>query len=53
MSKRLSMKKIKETLRLKWEKKLTNREISRSIGVSNSTIGGCLNRHSASFYEKL
>ena len=44
MSKRLSMRKIKETLRLKWEMKLTNREIGRSVGVSNSTIGGCLKR---------
>lgn len=44
MSKRLSMRKIKETLRLKWEMKLTNREISRSVGVSNSTVGNCLRR---------
>lgn len=44
MSKRLSMKKIKEVLRLKWELNLTNREISRSIGISNSTVGECLRR---------
>lgn len=44
MKTRLSMKKIKETLRLKWELNLTNREISRSIGVSNSTVGECLRR---------
>jgi transposase len=47
MSKRLSMKKIKETLRLKYEMKLTNREISRSMGVSNSTVGECLKRAKA------
>lgn len=47
MCKRLSMKKIKETLRLKWEKNLTNREISRSIVVSNSTVGDCLKRAKA------
>ena len=44
MNKRLSMKKIKEVLRLKWELNLANREISRSIGISNSTVGECLKR---------
>jgi len=44
MSEKLSMKKIKEILRLKWELNLTNREIGRSIGVSNSTAGRCVKR---------
>jgi Transposase and inactivated derivatives len=38
------MRKIKEVLRLKWELRLSNREIARSVGVSNSTVGDCLKR---------
>jgi transposase len=44
MSKRLSMRKIKEVLRLKWDLGLSNREISNSIKVSPSTVGDCLRR---------
>ena len=38
------MRKIKEILRLHWELKLSNRSISNSIKVSNSTVGECLRR---------
>ena len=36
--KRVSMKKIKEILRLKFESKLSHRAIARSLGVSASTV---------------
>jgi transposase len=36
--KRLSMRKIEEILRLKFEKGLTHREIARSCGVSAATV---------------
>lgn len=39
MSEKLSMRKIREILRLKWDLKCSNRQISASLGVSNSTIG--------------
>jgi transposase len=38
------MRKIKEVLRLKWDLRLSNREISSSIKVSPSTVGDCLRR---------
>ena len=44
MSKRLSMREIKEILRLKWDLGLSNREISNSIKISPSTVGNCLKR---------
>ncbi|MCX6226983.1 MAG: IS21 family transposase [Bacteroidia bacterium] len=40
------MRKIKEILRLKMDLKRTNREIAKSIGISNSTVGSCLRRFS-------
>ena len=44
MSLRLSMRKIKEILRLKWELKLSNRSIATSIQVSSSTVSDCICR---------
>ena len=38
------MKKIKELMRLKWECGCSNRAIARSLNVSDSTIGDCLQR---------
>jgi transposase len=38
------MRKIKEILRLKFDLKRTNRDIAKSLGVSNSTVGNCLRR---------
>ena len=36
---RLTMHKISEVLRLKWECKLSNRAIARSCSISHSTVG--------------
>jgi len=44
MSERLSMRKIREILRLKWELKCGNRTIATSVGVSSSTVSDCLKR---------
>ena len=35
---RLSMRKIKEVLRLKWDHHLTNRQIARSCSTAHSTV---------------
>jgi hypothetical protein len=35
---RLSMRKIKEVLRLKWDHHLTNRQIARSCSIAHSTV---------------
>jgi transposase len=35
---RLSMRKIKEVLRLKWDQKMTNRQIAKSCSISHSTV---------------
>jgi transposase len=40
----LSMRKIREILRLKWDLKCSNHLISRSIGVSSSTVSECVRR---------
>jgi transposase len=45
---RLSMRKIREVLRLKFELDLSERQISKSTQVSRSTIGECLRRFAAS-----
>jgi methylphosphotriester-DNA--protein-cysteine methyltransferase len=42
--KRLTVKKIKEVLRLKYEAKLSNRVIAGACKVSNSTVGEYLKR---------
>ena len=44
MSERISMRKIKEILRLRWDMARTYREISRSVNVSTSTISECIRR---------
>jgi hypothetical protein len=41
---RLSMRKIKEVLRLKWEQGLTDRTIARSVSIARSTVGEYLRR---------
>ena len=41
---RLSMRTIKEVLRLKWEKKFFNQQISQSCNIARSTIRGYLAR---------
>lgn len=41
---RLSMRKIKETLRLKFDCELSNRGIGRSCSISHSTVGDYLSR---------
>ena len=46
-AKRLSMRKIREVLRLKFECKLSNREIAQSCSTGHSTIGDYLLRASA------
>ena len=43
-AKRLSMRKIKEVLRLKWEHGLSNRKIARSCSISRSTVAEYLRR---------
>lgn len=45
---RLSMRNIREILRLAFEAKLSARKISRSLGVGRTTISDYLNRHAAS-----
>jgi len=37
-NRRLSMRKIKEVLRLKWGQKLSNRQIAKSCSISHSTV---------------
>ena len=44
---RLSMRKIREVLRLKWECRLTNRAIARSCSISHSTVGEYVQRAQA------
>lgn len=39
---RLSMRKIKEILRLKWGYKLSNRQIAESCSISHSTVADYL-----------
>jgi len=44
---RLSVRKIKEVLRLKWACGLTNRAVGRSCGVSSSTVSDYVSRAKA------
>src|SRR5262245_47842186 len=46
-ARRLSMRKIKEVLRLKFELQLKNREIARSCSIPHSTVANYLRRASA------
>ena len=41
---RLSMRTIREVLRLKWEKKLSNKQIAKSCNIARSTIRDYLDR---------
>jgi len=41
---RLTMRKIREVLRLKWECNLSNRAIARSCSISHSTVGEYIRR---------
>ena len=41
---RLSMRKIKEVLRLKWDQKLSNRQIAKSCSISHSTVREYIDR---------
>jgi len=41
---KLSMRKIREVFRLKWEDNLSNRSIARSCGISHSTVREYLRR---------
>jgi hypothetical protein len=43
-AKRLSMRKIKEILRLKWECGLSNREISRSCSLGRTAVARYVHR---------
>ena len=44
MSKRLTMRKIREILRLRYDLKRSHREIATSIKMGDSTVGDCLRR---------
>ena len=41
---RLSMRTIKEVLRLKWEKKLSNKQVGKSCNIARSTVREYLER---------
>ena len=41
---RLSMRKIREILRLRWANKLSQRDVGRSVGASSSTVSDCIGR---------
>ena len=43
-AKRLSMRKIKEVLRLKWAQGLSNRQIAKACGIGRPTVGEYLRR---------
>ena len=44
---RLSMRKTREVLRLKWHLKLTARQVAGSVGMGRSTVGEYLHRSEA------
>ncbi|WP_144079850.1 helix-turn-helix domain-containing protein, partial [Haliea salexigens] len=43
-AKRLSMRKIKEVLRLKWAQGLSNRQIATACGIGRPTVSEYLRR---------
>ncbi|WP_404418318.1 IS21 family transposase [Marinospirillum sp.] len=45
-AKRLSMRKIKEVLRLKWDRGLSNRQVAATCGISRPTVSEYLRRFS-------
>ena len=40
----ISMRKIKEILRLRFDCKCSHEEIAKSVGIGSTTVGECLNR---------
>ena len=53
---RLSMRMIREVLRLKFDCGLSDRQIAKSVGIARSSIGDYVrrfNRHSAPPYPEL
>jgi transposase len=44
MSQKLTMRKTREILRLRWSLNRSHREIAASVGVGSSTVGDCLAR---------
>ena len=46
-AKRLTMRKIREVLRLKFDSHLTNRQIAKSCSTARSTVGEYLQRFTA------
>lgn len=46
-AKRLSMRRIKEILKLRWGDQLSQRSVGRSVGVSPATVSDCLGRAKA------
>ena len=51
MSQRLSMRKIREPLRLKYELGRSHREIATSLGIANSTVSDYVRRASAAGFS--
>jgi transposase len=49
---RLSMRKIKEVLRLKFELKLGDRQIARSCGINHNTVGDYMRRAKAAGLDR-
>lgn len=43
-AKRLSMRKIKDALRLKWAMGMSNRQIASGTGIGRPTVAECLRR---------
>ena len=43
-NRRLSMRKIREVLRLRWENRCSSRQIARSCGIARSTVEDYINR---------
>ena len=43
-TKRLSMRKIRELLRLRWGRGLSQRDVAKGVGVSSSTVADCVVR---------
>ncbi len=44
---RMHMRKIRELLRLRYDSKLSQDQISASLGCSNTSVSNCLSRHAA------
>lgn len=46
---RLSMRKIRELLRLKFDQRLSERKIAVALSMSRSAVGECLHRAAAAW----